>query len=65
VFLIGSQLRPGIHRKHPGLSTLHRGGLRFGCDLRRIYAEVLRRRLPVKPQRVLGPGFSPLRLIAG
>ena len=63
MFLIGSKLRPGIHEEHPSLATLHRGGLAFGCDFRRVYATVLRDWLNIKPDKVLDAGFAPLRLI--
>ncbi len=63
MFLIGSKLRPGIHEKHPSLATLHRGALIPGCDFRRVYADILCRWLGMNPQKVLGPGFTPLRLI--
>ncbi|KPK75963.1 MAG: hypothetical protein AMS25_17855 [Gemmatimonas sp. SM23_52] len=64
MFLIGSKLHPGIHEKHPSLATLHRGALIPGCDFRRVYADILCRWLGMNPQKVLGPGFAPLRLIA-
>jgi uncharacterized protein (DUF1501 family) len=64
MFLIGSQLRPGIREQHPSLATLHRGGLRFGCDFRRVYAEILCRWLGMNPAKALGGSFTPLCLIA-
>ncbi len=63
IFLFGSGLRPGVHEKHPSLSKLHRGALISGCDFRRVYAEILCRWLGMNPQKVLGPGFTPLGLI--
>ncbi len=65
MFLIGSKLRPGVHEKHPSLATLHRGALIPGCDFRRVYADILCRWLGMNLQKVLGPGFKPLRLIGG
>ena len=63
MFVIGSKLRPGVHEKHPSLATLHRGALIPGCDFRRVYADILCRWLGMNPQKVLGPGFTPLGLI--
>jgi uncharacterized protein (DUF1501 family) len=62
VFLIGSQVRPGVHGDHPSLADPHRGALRYGCDFRRIYAAVLRDWLDTQSEDVLGPGSRPLEL---
>jgi uncharacterized protein (DUF1501 family) len=63
MFLFGSKLMPGLHEKHPDLSSLHRGDLSFGCDFRRVYASVLKDWLKVRPDTILGAGHQPLRLI--
>jgi len=65
MFVVGSEIKPGVHEQHPDLAKLHRGDLAFGCDFRRVYATILRDWLDTKPEKVLGPGFPPLRLIAG
>lgn len=62
MFLIGSQLRPGVHEQHPSLDNLHRGDLSFGCDFRRVYASVLRDWLKTKPDKVLKGSYQPLPL---
>ena len=63
MFLFGSQVRPGIHEKHPNLTKLHRGDLSFGCDFRRVYAAVLQNWLKMRPEKVLGRKFAPLKVI--
>lgn len=63
MFLFGSQVRPGIHQKHPNLTKLHRGDLSFGCDFRRVYAAVLQNWLKMRPEKVLGRKFAPLKVI--
>jgi hypothetical protein len=62
-FLIGSHLHPAVHDKHPGLATLHRGAVCFGCDIPRVHAAVLRDWLDVGPEKALHLGFIPLRLL--
>lgn len=63
MFIFGSKIRPGVHEKHPDLDKLHRGDLAFGCDFRRVYADVLKNWLNVKPEQVLGKNFEPLKLV--
>lgn len=63
MFMFGSKIVPGLHQRHPSLEKLHRGDLAYGCDFRRVYATVLRDWLKIKPQKVLGKNFTPLRLI--
>lgn len=62
MFLFGSQVRAGIHMKHPSLTDLDRGDLKFRCDFRRVYAGVLRDWLKVRPDRIVGRQ-PPLRII--
>ncbi len=63
MFLFGSRLRPGLHERHPSLTHLHRGDLKFGVDFRRVYATVLRDWLDVRPEPILGGAYKPLRLV--
>lgn len=63
MFLFGSNVRPGVHEKHPSLAKLHRGDLAFGVDFRRIYATVLRDWLRTPPDKIIGGGFSPMKLL--
>ncbi len=63
MFLFGPKVKPGLHQKHPDLTKLHRGDLQFGTDFRKVYAAVLRDWLKVRPERILGGNFAPLRLL--
>ncbi|MBK8914851.1 MAG: DUF1501 domain-containing protein [Phycisphaerales bacterium] len=63
MFLFGSAVRPGVHEKHPSLASLHRGDLSYGVDFRRIYATVLRQWLKAQPEKVIGGGFQPMKLL--
>lgn len=63
MFLFGSNIKPGVHEKHPSLDNLHRGDLEFGCDFRRVYSDVLANWLSMRPDLVLGRGFEPLRVV--
>lgn len=64
VFLFGAGVRPGLHGDHPDLRQLHRGDLAHTTDFRRIYATVLRDWLKTPYEKIVGPGFHPLRLIS-
>lgn len=63
MLLFGPRVRAGLHGRHPDLTDLRRGDLKYHTDFRRVYAGVLRDWLRVRPETVLGRGFSPLRLI--
>ena len=63
MFLFGSKLRPGLHGKHPSLTNLHRGDLKFHTDFRRVYATVLRQWLGTRSEPILGGAYKPLRLL--
>lgn len=41
IFLAGTKLRPGLIGKHPSLTKLDQGDLRFHTDFRQVYAAVL------------------------
>ncbi len=63
MFLFGSKVLPGLHQPHPDLGKLHRGDLAFGVDFRRVYATVLRHWLGIGPEKVIGGGHAPMRLL--
>lgn len=64
MFLFGSQVKAGVHEKHPSLANLHRGDLTFGVDFRRVYAAVLRDWLKAQPEKVIGGSFNPMKLLS-
>lgn len=63
MFLVGGKLKPGIHGKHPSLTDLVEGDLKFHTDFRSVYATLLDRWLEIPSQRVLGRKFSPIAVV--
>lgn len=64
VFLMGSQVTPGLIGKLPSLSDLEDGDLKFHTDFRRIYATLLEDWLGWSAKPVIGEGFAPLKVLA-
>lgn len=60
VFLAGSNVRAGLIGKHPSLSDLVDGDLKFHTDFRQIYAAVLESWLGWPSESVLGGRFQPV-----
>ena len=65
VMLFGGGLKGGFVGEHPSLTKLHDGNLVHTVDFRRVYASVLKDRLGVEAEKVLGKGHEPLPLFAG
>lgn len=63
LFLFGGGIKPGIIGKHPSLTDLHQGDLKFNVDFRSIYASVLDNWLEGSSEAVLGSKFPKLDLI--
>ena len=63
VFLIGPKLKPGVVNKHPSLTDLDAGDLKFSTDFRSIYATVLQDWMGVASRPILGKQFETLKLI--
>jgi uncharacterized protein (DUF1501 family) len=49
VFLVGPNVKPGLHAKTPSLSDLSKGDLQMSVDFRRVYASVLQNWLGTPP----------------
>ena len=64
MFIAGGRVKPGLLTKHPNMSDLEEGDLRFTTDFRSVYAGVLENWLGVSSEPVLGAKFTPLSLIA-
>ncbi|MHC4877215.1 MAG: DUF1501 domain-containing protein [Planctomycetota bacterium] len=60
VFLAGNQVQPGLVGRHPSLSDLNDGDVRFHTDFRQIYATVLDNWLDVDSKSILGGEFTPV-----
>jgi uncharacterized protein (DUF1501 family) len=63
IFVVGSQIKGGVHGDYPSLSDLDDGDLRFHTDFRSVYATVLDHWLGVPSEKVLGGQFKTLPLI--
>ena len=60
LFLVGSNIRPGLHGAHPSLEkeSLDQGDLKSHTDFRSIYADILTHWLKADARRILGGDFS-------
>ncbi|MBX3175800.1 MAG: DUF1501 domain-containing protein [Candidatus Hydrogenedentes bacterium] len=63
MFLLGRNVRGGLHGQTPDLADLDRGDLKFNTDFRRVYATVLESWLHADPKAVLKDSFEPMNLI--
>jgi len=58
MFLFGSSVQSGVIGKHPSLTNLDQGDLRYTTDFRSVYASVLENWLDAKSEPVLGKRFE-------
>jgi uncharacterized protein (DUF1501 family) len=63
MFLIGGGVKPGLFGKHPSLTNLDNGDLRFSTDFRSVYASVLEEWLRAPSEMVLGKKFATLPIV--
>ncbi|MHC4952735.1 MAG: DUF1501 domain-containing protein [Planctomycetota bacterium] len=63
MFLLGQNVKGGVHAKHPSLTDLDRGDLKMSCDFRSVYQSVLEDWIQTDPVKVLGRRFPPLPLL--
>lgn len=64
LFLAGEPVQGGLIGKHPSLTDLNDGDLKFHTDYRRVYASLLENWLGGDSQTVLGERFEPLPVFA-
>lgn len=62
LFVAGARVQGGLHGKHPSLTDLDDGDLKFTTDFRRAYAALIEG-FGVKHQRVLGAHYEPLPVL--
>jgi uncharacterized protein (DUF1501 family) len=62
MFLAGARVRPGLVGRHPSLTDLVDGDLKFHTDFRHVYAAMLDRWLGWKSAPILGAAYKPLDL---
>lgn len=63
MFLMGSNVNPGLHGRTPSLTDLDQGDLKFTTDFRNVYSTLLQDWLKTNPENVLGRKFDTLPLI--
>jgi uncharacterized protein (DUF1501 family) len=63
LFVIGGAVKPGLFGKHPSLTDLDRGDLKFNTDFRSVYGTVLDRWLKAPSQIVLGRKFPAIAIV--
>jgi uncharacterized protein (DUF1501 family) len=63
MFLLGENVKPGVHGTHPSLTDLDQGDLKHHTDFRQVYATVLEEWMQTASQPLLGAGFPILPLL--
>jgi uncharacterized protein (DUF1501 family) len=64
MFVIGGRIKPGVYGKHPSLTDLDRGDLKFTTDFRAVYGTVLEQWLKAPSEMVLGRKFPILPIVS-
>lgn len=63
MFLFGKHVNPGMLGRHPSLTDLDQGDLKYGVDFRHIYAAVLEQWLETPSEPILGRVFKPAQVL--
>jgi len=63
MFMFGPKVQGGFHSRHPSLTNLDNGDLKYTADFRSVYAEVLDKWLDTKSRDVLGGSYKHLRVM--
>tara|TARA_R110002072_G_scaffold42064_15_gene118293 strand:- start:9449 stop:10789 length:1341 start_codon:yes stop_codon:yes gene_type:complete len=63
MFMFGSKVKGGFHSRHPSLTSLDNGDLKYTADFRSVYAEVLDNWMDAKSRDVLGSSYRHLRVL--
>ncbi|MBL9140984.1 MAG: DUF1501 domain-containing protein, partial [Phycisphaerae bacterium] len=58
MFVIGTTVQPGLAGRHPSLTDLDNGDLKYGVDFRAVYQEVLGKWMKAPTQPVLGGDYK-------
>jgi uncharacterized protein (DUF1501 family) len=64
VFVIGPRVKPGIIGRHPSLTDLDQGDLKFGVDFRSVYASLLGDWMGAPAEVILRGNFANAGVIA-
>lgn len=63
LYLFGPMVEAGVHGRHPSLTQLDNGDLRFQTDFRCVYADILENWLRADASNVLEGRFKPTNII--
>jgi uncharacterized protein (DUF1501 family) len=63
MFMFGPKVQGGFHSRHPSLTNLDNGDLKYTADFRSVYAEILDKWLSAKSRDVLGGSYRHLRVM--
>lgn len=63
MFVVGGAVKAGLLGKHPSLTDLDHGDVKFNTDFRSVYGTVLDRWLKAPSETVLGRKFPALRIV--
>ena len=63
MFFAGKKVKTGLIGKHPSLTDLSDGDLKFHTDFRQVYATVLEKWLNWKSEPVLGKKYQTLEFL--
>jgi uncharacterized protein (DUF1501 family) len=62
MFLFSPSLKPGMYAKHPSLTDLDQGDLKYEVDFRNVYASVLQGWMETPSKPILGEQFKTLNM---
>ncbi len=63
MFLFGPKLHAGVLSRHPSLTDLDQGDLKYNTDFRNVYASVLQNWLETPSKPILGQQFKPMSIL--
>ncbi len=63
MFVLGSKVKGGLHGKHPSMTDLDAGDLKFTTDFRSVYATAIERWFGADSSKVLGAKYPMLPLV--
>lgn len=63
MFLIGPKITPGLLGRHPSLSDLDGGDVKFNTDFRSVYATILQNWMNTPSKPILGQQFTTLNIL--
>ena len=64
MFVIGDNIKAGVHGKYPSLTDLDAGDLKYNVDFRSVYSTILNDWFKTDSKAILGKNFNDLELIS-